>query len=636
MGEGDGVNIQWKKWRKILWRLYVLFGAGYLAVLAGMLVLTGTLDPVDNIVSDAIYQCISRNQNENMIKIVMIDSDTVEKLGDYQDWSRSKTAEFIEILNCVPKDAPNVIGLDLLYSEKKDYKGDKMLKEICKKYDNICIGTPAVIQKNEPTIKEAEVFDFIEDTEPVIVSDVILPYQDLLPYTITGVTNIAKYSVDGYIRNAVANITIDDIEMDSFPVAIYKMYRDSIGEPYSLPKLDIDRSFAFNYSKRSTDYTVYSFYDVLTGEVPASTFRNSIVLVGDDTKGERTYKVPNQRNTEMTEIEVHANILEALMTQKTGLHVSRTFLAFYYGIFVGAFFIVISFSGGLRTIIEATLLLAVQMLGCCILNKLGYYVPVLIPIIFVIGITVMNLGVNYIRAKRERAVLEGVFKKYVDEQVVNEIVKEGGIEAKIGVIRKDIAVLFVDLRGFTTLSESLEPEQVVDILNSYLSLVANAVAKNGGTLDKFIGDAAMAVFNSPADIEDYVFRAICTAWDIRDSASGLDQKYKEKYGKLVTFGIGVHCGEAVIGNIGCASRMDYTAIGDTVNTASRLEGIAASGQILISSEVRERIKDRIKTVFTGEISLKGKKEKVSVYEVKGIFREEEEEGRKFLFGWRSV
>ncbi len=630
------MNIQWKKWRKILWRLYVLFGAGYLAVLAGMLVLTGTLDPVDNIVSDAIYQCISRNQNENMIKIVMIDSDTVEKLGDYQDWSRSKTAEFIEILNCVPKDAPNVIGLDLLYSEKKDYKGDKMLKEICKKYDNICIGTPAVIQKNEPTIKEAEVFDFIEDTEPVIVSDVILPYQDLLPYTITGVTNIAKYSVDGYIRNAVANITIDDIEMDSFPVAIYKMYRDSIGEPYSLPKLDIDRSFAFNYSKRSTDYTVYSFYDVLTGEVPASTFRNSIVLVGDDTKGERTYKVPNQRNTEMTEIEVHANILEALMTQKTGLHVSRTFLAFYYGIFVGAFFIVISFSGGLRTIIEATLLLAVQMLGCCILNKLGYYVPVLIPIIFVIGITVMNLGVNYIRAKRERAVLEGVFKKYVDEQVVNEIVKEGGIEAKIGVIRKDIAVLFVDLRGFTTLSESLEPEQVVDILNSYLSLVANAVAKNGGTLDKFIGDAAMAVFNSPADIEDYVFRAICTAWDIRDSASGLDQKYKEKYGKLVTFGIGVHCGEAVIGNIGCASRMDYTAIGDTVNTASRLEGIAASGQILISSEVRERIKDRIKTVFTGEISLKGKKEKVSVYEVKGIFREEEEEGRKFLFGWRSV
>lgn len=632
------MNYKWKKWRKILWRIYVLLGAGYLAVLAGTLIYTGTLDSVDNIVSDAIYQWISRNHNENMIKIVMIDSETVEKLGRYEDWSRSKTAEFIEILNCVPKDAPNVIGLDLLYAEEKDKKGDAMLEEVCKKYDNICIGTPVVMQEQEHEFhaEKVEVCNIDEIADYKTGFDVLLPYQDLLPYTITGVTNIAKYSVDGYIRNAVANITIKDMEMDSFPVAIYKMYRDSIGEAYTLPKLEMDHSFAFNYSKRSMDYTVYSFYDVLTGEIPASTFRNSIVLVGDYTKGGKTYKVPNQRNIEMTEIEVQANILEALMTQKTGLHVSRTFLAFYYGIFVGAFFIVISFSGGLRTVIEGILLLAVQVLGCCLLNKWGYYVPMLIPIIFVIGITVMNLCVNYIRARRERAVLEGVFKKYVDEQVVNEIVKEGGIEAKIGVIRKDIAVLFVDLRGFTTLSESLEPEQVVDILNNYLSLVANAVAKNGGTLDKFIGDAAMAVFNSPTDIEDYVFRAVCTAWDIRNSANELDQKYKKKYGKSVTFGIGVHCGEAVIGNIGCASRMDYTAIGDTVNTASRLEGIAGSAQILISSEVHERIKDRIKTVFTGEISLKGKKEMVSVYEVKGILREEKETNRKFLFGWRSI
>lgn len=630
------MNNKWKKWRKVLWYVYVLLGAGYLAALAGTLAYTGTLDPIDNIVSDAIYQWISRNHNENMIKIVMIDSNTVEKLGEYEDWSRSKTAEFIEILNCVPKDAPNVIGLDLLYSKKKDYRGDTILKEVCKKYDNICIGTPAIMQEEEFSMEEVEAFDPIEITENMVVSDVLLPYQDLLPYTITGVTNVAKYSVDGYIRNAVANITVNDTQMDSFPVAIYKMYRDSIGEPYALPKLDMDHSFAFNYSKRSTDYVVYSFYDVLTGEIPASTFRNSIVLVGDYTAGEKTYKVPNQRNIEMTEIEVQANILEALLTQKTGLHVSRTFLALYYGIFVGAFFIVISFSGGLRTIVEASLLLAFQMLGCCLLNKWGYYVPVLIPIIFVIGITVMNLSVNYIRAKRERAVLEGVFRKYVDEQVVNEIVKEGGIEAKIGVVRKDIAVLFVDLRGFTTLSESLEPEQVVDILNSYLSLVASAVAKNGGTLDKFIGDAAMAVFNSPTDIEDYVFRAICTAWDIRNSANELDQTYREKYKQSVTFGIGIHCGEAVIGNIGCASRMDYTAIGDTVNTASRLEGIAGSAQILISSEVQERVKDRIKTVFTGEISLKGKKEMVSVYEVKGIFREEKEVNRKFLFGWRSI
>lgn len=148
--------------------------------------------------------------------------------------------------------------------------------------------------------------DVLEITDHITVSDVLLPYQALLPYTITGVTNIAKYSIDGYVRNAIANITVNGEEMDSFPVAIYKMYRDSIGESYSLPKLDVDHSFGFNYSKKSTDYVVYSFYDVLTGEVPASTFRNSIVLVGDYIKGEKTYKVPNQRKIEMVEIEVQA------------------------------------------------------------------------------------------------------------------------------------------------------------------------------------------------------------------------------------------------------------------------------------------------------------------------------------------
>ncbi len=638
------MNIKWKKWRQILWWLYVIITAGYLSIFAGTLVLSGTLDSVDNAVSDTIYQWINYNRNESIIKLVMIDDYTVEKLGKYESWSRSKTAEFIEALNGVPKDAPNVIGLDLLYYGERDSRGDTMLEEVCKKYDNICIGTPAIVQEKDHITHGHETAagtveamdDVLEITDHITVSDVLLPYQALLPYTITGVTNIAKYSIDGYVRNAIANITVNGEEMDSFPVAIYKMYRDSIGESYSLPKLDVDHSFGFNYSKKSTDYVVYSFYDVLTGEVPASTFRNSIVLVGDYIKGEKTYKVPNQRKIEMVEIEVQANILEALMTQKTGQNVSKKFLSVYYGLFAGAFFVIISFSGGLRTIIKAFLLLAFQMAGCCVLNKLGYYVPLLIPIIFVIGITILNLIANYIRTRREKAALEGVFRKYVDKQIVNEIVKEGGIEAKIGGVRKDIAVLFVDLRGFTTLSESLEPEQVVDILNHYLSLVADAVAKNEGTLDKFIGDAAMAVFNSPADLEDYIFRAVCTAWDIRDSANKLDEKYKEKYDQSVTFGIGVHCGEAVIGNIGCASRMDYTAIGDVVNTASRLEGIAGSGQILISSEVRERVKDRISTVSTGEVSLKGKKETVSVYELEGIFREEKETGRKTIFGWRSV
>ena len=168
------------------------------------------------------------------------------------------------------------------------------------------------------------------------------------------------------------------------------------------------------------------------------------------------------------------------------------------------------------------------------------------------------------------------------------------------------------------MSESLEPEQVVDILNSYLNLTTNAIFANGGTLDKFIGDATMAVFNAPFDLDDYIFRAVKTAWDIVSGGNAIESKFLEKYGKSVSFGVGVNCGNAVVGNIGCDFRMDYTAIGDTVNTAARLEANAKRGQVLISDVVYEQVKDRVTVEPVGEIPLKGKSKGVFVYSLTGI------------------
>ena len=165
------------------------------------------------------------------------------------------------------------------------------------------------------------------------------------------------------------------------------------------------------------------------------------------------------------------------------------------------------------------------------------------------------------------------------------------------------------------MSESVEPEEVVGILNEYLNLTTDSIFKNGGTLDKFIGDATMAVFNAPFDLEDYVYKAVCTARDIAAGSAALQEKLQKQFGKTISFGIGVNCGNAVVGNIGCEARMDYTAIGDTVNTASRLESNAKPGQILISKDVYEQIKTRIKATEVGIIPLKGKSNGVFVYSV---------------------
>ena len=176
----------------------------------------------------------------------------------------------------------------------------------------------------------------------------------------------------------------------------------------------------------------------------------------------------------------------------------------------------------------------------------------------------------------------------------------------------------MDIRGFTPLSESLKPAEVVEILNEYLNLTTNAIFKNSGTLDKFIGDATMAVFNAPFDLDDYEYKAVCAAWDIVAGAKELEQKCMERFGKSVAFGVGVNCGEAVVGNIGCDFRMDYTAIGDTVNTAARLESNAKRGQVLISEHIYQRVKDRVKVQEIGEIPLKGKSQGVCVYELLGV------------------
>jgi len=189
---------------------------------------------------------------------------------------------------------------------------------------------------------------------------------------------------------------------------------------------------------------------------------------------------------------------------------------------------------------------------------------------------------------------------------------------QLGGSRREITVLFVDIRGFTPLSEAAAPEEVVEILNEYLTLVAQCIFKYGGTLDKFIGDAAMAMFNAPLDLEDHCLKAVQAAWAMKEGATPLQQRLEEKFGRTVQFGIGVNTGPAVIGNIGASFRMDYTAIGDTVNTAAHLESNAKPGQILLSQDVYEKVKERVAAANLGEIKVKGKAQGVNVFQVDGV------------------
>jgi adenylate cyclase len=157
------------------------------------------------------------------------------------------------------------------------------------------------------------------------------------------------------------------------------------------------------------------------------------------------------------------------------------------------------------------------------------------------------------------------------------------------------------------------------MLNDYLEITSSEIFKHGGTLDKFIGDATMAFWGAPIAQPDMVYKAACAAQAIAKRGRDMEGELRKKYDTTVSFGIGLHCGEAVVGNIGTAKRVDYTAIGNTVNTAARLESNAKAGQILISETVFHALEGRIYAQRLGNIPLKGKSEELMVYELYSVW-----------------
>ncbi len=216
--------------------------------------------------------------------------------------------------------------------------------------------------------------------------------------------------------------------------------------------------------------------------------------------------------------------------------------------------------------------------------------------------------------ERDGKRIRGAFERYVAPSVVNRVLLDTR-EMRIGGNRREISVLFADIRGFTTFSEQADPERVVELLNEYFALATDIIFAREGTLDKFLGDAVMAFFNAPEDQPDHPFRVVDAALALQAAVAELNAR---RGYDMLTFSIGVNLGDAIVGNIGTPRAMNYTAIGDTVNLAKRLQERAEPGQILVEENVIARLGDRVKAERVGEVQLKGRKEPAIIYELRGL------------------
>jgi class 3 adenylate cyclase/DNA-binding response OmpR family regulator len=206
------------------------------------------------------------------------------------------------------------------------------------------------------------------------------------------------------------------------------------------------------------------------------------------------------------------------------------------------------------------------------------------------GIGGVTIVVDDVTTQRKLESRFRLFQRYLSPNVIERL-PDDPQELELGGVRQEIACLFADLRGFVDFSIRHPPEKLVETLNEYLGAGAEAVLSEEGTLDKFVGDAVVAFFNAPLAQEDYVMRAVRAAIKIREATAQLHKKLDP--GHQLTYGIGISVGTAIVGNIGTPRRLDYTAIGPSVNMANRLQAVAEPGQILMTAEVYGRVKEQI-------------------------------------------
>lgn len=219
---------------------------------------------------------------------------------------------------------------------------------------------------------------------------------------------------------------------------------------------------------------------------------------------------------------------------------------------------------------------------------------------------------------REEERKRGIYQRFLSPQIVDEIMNKAKT-ISLGGRRQNVTILFSDIRGFTEITEAKPPEYIVDLLNEYFAEMIDVIFKYGGTLDKFIGDGLMAIFGTPIYYKDHAKRGVAAALEMQEKLKALNMRNRKRGFVELAVGIGVNTGSVIAGNIGSQKRMEYTVVGNGVNIASRLEGLAQGGQILITESTYNELKGlKLDVEKLKQVQVRGKRGAMDIYQVKSI------------------
>ncbi|GFO67990.1 adenylate/guanylate cyclase domain-containing protein [Geomonas limicola] len=587
------------------------------------------------------------------IVIVTIDDRSIAELGRWP-WSRQLQARLIDR---IAAGKPKAIGIDLLYSEPENPQSDAALAGALKRAGNVVQGTafrvPAAAGGSDsgtadaaPTPPDAlwdAAFAEVKSVPgiawkrwAVAADQVSLPVGEI-PRTATLGHVVSIPDLDGVLRWDLLYLRFGD---DCYPSFALQLARIAAGIPANQAvlyggsgiklgerflKTDLSGRVLINYRGPEASFPVISAADLISGRQAPETVKDRIVLVGTSALATFDQKV-TPLSANCTGVEKNATVVQNLL--------ENDFLAKSPGVVELAMILV----SGLALMLALPRLKAQPGVALGVLFTAGYFLFAqyllierntwinLVAPVGNLAVIVTAAGVSRLFfEERQARQIRAMFSSYVTERLVDEMIRNPGL-ARLGGERREITVLFSDVKGFTSYAERHSPEEVVAILNEYLGEMTEIVLRWEGILDKFIGDAIVAFWGAPHRQEDHAERAVRCALEMQARLEELGHRWREAGRVPLEAGIGINTGEAIVGNIGAeGKKMDYTVIGDQVNLGARVESLTRryGEPILVTeytvAELRRAVSDgAFKGVaFQGleRVAVKGKEQPVALYAV---------------------
>lgn len=583
----------------------------------------GTFQMAEHALRDALRtKSVAEQAPDDRIKIIAIDEESLNQLGPFP-WPRSVYADMI---NNLMEAGAESVALDLLLIDPaSDEQDDALLAEQLQRYPQVYLPVQVTLQSRQP------------DAESLLVERVDRPAASLhVREEQLGHVNVLP-DPDGVIRHMTLGLRDENGEL--IPSLDVLLANRMLPEGERIRWEEENQAWlrgdkpiptdarhqvatdfftsAYGYGESELNgYDRQSFIDVLTGVVDAEYYKDTTVLIGPyATSLSDKHMTPLSRTMTLHGVEIHANMVQSLLEGRfyKEAPLGWNVLALAAGIAAAAWC-----GNRVRGVLGAgcALLLAglYTVIWIAVYETGSVFIPYFTEICGMTASYTLLLAYRSREERRARQQVEELFGRYVSPAVVTELLRSRE-PIRVGGTRCDITVMFIDIRGFTPLSERLAPEETIQVLNQYLHACADVIFRHQGTLDKFIGDGVMAIFGAPYPLERHEEHALQAALSLVRRAELLKQTLGAE-DIAVQFGIGIQSGEAVVGNIGSeALRLDYTAIGDTVNTAARLESQAKPGQVLVGEETVRRLGSRFNMSEVGPLKLKGKSEPVLVYEL---------------------